>query len=829
MIQERTLFRFYLCLIYIPLFYAISFPVTLRGTVVDKENSKPIPGATVSVGHTLNRTITDSLGRFSLEGDLTSAMPSIAPLSKISLAIPWDRRKRVMDFSKAPGISSIAIFNLKGACLFSADLRKLGQRVRIPAVAHGVFLVKAFFGDRTSCSWKWTPLETHGIFSLPVLSAQVLGKTVASGEIQILFKHDDYFPFERRFASSGENIIIAMSPDPASFVFDRTQMHSYHFTVSHEDSLSLEKTAFDEIYVPADFSLDSIPFGKVGLRFKGSKYYLLKECFDSLGRVTGNPLCEKVAMKVKFDKYDSTARFHSLKRLNLHAMSDDPSKMHEILCYGLFRDMGIYASRTAYAKMYVNGSFWGLFLSVEEIDGRFTKSRWPNFGDGNLFKEVWPNWNNFRYFEKALVTNDHAQDSANGKRMAEYSRVILTSTKDNFVKNISPFMDLDYWVRYIAVDRAIHNADGIMTWYYDLKSSWVGNHNYYFYQEENTGGKIWLIPWDLPATLTKTDPIMDDNDMPEWNVAPDTCAPQHIWGTDYGYPPHCDPLIGLSAETCWERFVKAGEQFLVTCFNADRMKQKVDEYKTLIEPVVAQDPALDLEKWQNEVGDLRQTMDVLHSGFDDYLHNKKPALDTTGFSASFPDSGFLQADRVNNFEFSPISSLSLWSTCTASSGSTISLALDTINPLWGKSDLKCQFVFTPMDSAPIYSEGGNLNIFFKNETNLKSFKRIRMHLKCDATRNTFVYLTSKFYEQKGAKNSYGWNIYINAANKQYIFDMAQINYPSWGDPANPDILDSVLTTATGIGLNFGARYNNIGKLTAPDTGYLRIDNIIFEQ
>ncbi len=814
--------------ILIPFMLSICLPVTLSGVVVDKDNAnKPIPGVLVSVGHSLNRMLTDSLGKFSLEADLVKASPSLAPLARSSFSIPWDRRKRIFDFSNAPGISSIAVFNLKGTRLFSIGIHK-DRRIRIPDIARGVFLVKARFTGNTSYSWKWIPVDARGVFTIPAPLMNSLGKSAANAETTLLFRHDDYFPFDRKFISSAEDLVITMQPDTARTVFDKTKIHSYYFTVSREDSLSMEKTAFDEIYVPAEFSYDSVPFGKVGLRFKGSKYYLLKECFDSLGRVNGNPLCTKVAMKVKFDKYNDTARFYSLKRLNLHAMSDDPSKMHEMLCYNVFRDMGIYASRTAYAKMYVNGSFWGLFLATEELDGRFTKSRWPKFGDGNLFKEKWPNWNNFRYFEGGLVTNDDPKDSANGKRMAEYSRVILTSTKDNFVNNISPYMDLDYWVRYIAVDRAIHNADGIFTWYYDLKSSWMGNHNYYFYQEENTGGKIWLIPWDLPATLTKTDPIMDDNDMPEWNVPPDTCAPRRIWGTDYGYPPYCDPLTALTAQTCWDKFVNIGDQLLSSCFNPDRMKQKIDEYKALIEPVVEKDPTLDLKKWQSEIKDLRLTMDILKSGFHDYLHNPKPVLDTTGFTLPFPDSGFLRADLVNNFEFIAAAPLSLWSGSNATVGSTISLSLDTISPLWGKSDLNCRFIFAPWDTAAVYAEGGNVLLSFKNETDLKNLKRLRMHLKSDATRYCFVYLTSKAYEQKEVKNAYGWTFNLNTANKQYVLDMAQIAYPSWGNPDNPDILDTVLTTATGIGLNFGADYNNVGKLSAPDTGFMRVDNIIFE-
>jgi spore coat protein H len=813
------------------IFFGICLPVTFSGVVVDIENAnKPIPGVWVSAGHTLFRTITDEQGRFSIDAPQTNIHSINIQLSKSTISIPWDRRKRFIDLSNASASTSISLYSLKGSRLFHRDILTKNRFVRIPSVAQGIFILKIDFNNHSSYSWKWSALSPRGIFSVPIVGPGLGKSAYDGGETLLLFRHDDYFPFERKLGSPAQDLIISMRPDPCRFIFDRTKIHSYFFTVTHADSLFLEQHAFEEQYVSADFSFDSVPFGKVGLRFKGSKYYLLKDCFDSLGRVTTNPLCAKVAMKVKFDKYDDTARFYSLKRLNMHAMSDDPSKMHEMLCYKLFRDMGIYAPRTAYMKLFVNGSFQGLFLAVEEIDGRFTKSRWPYYGDGNLFKEKWPNWANHFYFEEGLITNNQPQDSGNGKRMSDFSRAILSSTKETFVKNVSPYMDLDYWVRYIAVDRAIHNADGVMTWYYDRKSGWLGNHNYYFYQEENPGGKIWLIPWDLPATLTKTDPIVDDKNMPDWYVEPDTCAPKPIWGTDYGFPPHCDPLTALTADVLWDNFAKAGEQFLAGCFKSDTMKQKIDTYKTLIEPVVAQDSAIKFKTWENEVRDLRLTMDILNTTFTDYIRKKAVAFDTAEFFTPFPDAGFLSTERVNNFEFSAIVPMTPWSQSFSSLGTTVSLSVDTISPLWGKSDVLSRFVFVPLDSSKTYAEWIQNFLYFKEEKNLKDLKQIRMNLKSDASRTIFVFLSSKAYDRLGSENAYGWwSVPINTTSKQYTFEMSRISYPTWGDPGNPDILDTVVSTASGIGFSPQPRFNNIGKLSViPDSGFLRIDNIFFE-
>jgi spore coat protein H len=823
----------FLCVLAVTVLHGMGHSAILSGVVIDKESAnEPVPGVLVSAGHSLTRTITDSLGRFSIDAPFINTVDFPMHPSRTFAKVPWDRRKLTIDFSRAPGIAGISIFGLNGVCLYSYDIKRGTRIVHIPALARGIFLMKATFDDNASCSWKWNALEARGMFKLPLHSRRSLGKAASSGvEALLLFRHDDYFPFERRFTDPGENLVITMSPDVRRFVFDRAKIHSYQFTVSHDDSIAMEKTAFDEIYVPADFSFNGVPFGKVGLRFKGSKYYLLKDCFDSLGRVTTNPLCAKASMKVKFDKYTDSARFYALKRLNMHAMSDEPSKMREMLCYHLFRDMGIYAPRTAYMKLFVNGSFWGLFTAVEEIDGRFTKSRWPEFGDGNVFKEVWPNRTYRSYYEAGLVTNDNPGDGGDGFRMVDFARAILASTKETFVQNVSPFMDLDYWCRYIAVDRAIHNADGIFTWYCDQKLTYKANHNYYFYQEENPGGKIWLMPWDLPATLTRTDPIVDDLDMPDWYVEPDSCSARPIWSGQLGYPPHCDNLIALTADALWDNFAKAGEQLLNTCFKADRLQKEIDDYATLIEPTIAQDPTIELKQWQNNVKDLRSTVGILNTTYDDYIHKRTPVVDTAGFTTPFPDSGFLIDDRVNNFEFTPVTPLSSWTQVYTSTGSTVSLSIDTAAPIWGNSDLKCSFVFTPKDTPAAYAEWSEVHLYFKQPVDFTKLKRIKAHLKYDAPRGIFVHLLSNVYDSSGVKDTHGWwSSYANTTGKQYTFEMSQIEYPSWGDPDNPDILDTVLTSVTGIGFGPRPRFDNKGELSvSPDSGYLRIDNIIFEK
>ncbi|HEX2959544.1 MAG TPA: CotH kinase family protein [Chitinispirillaceae bacterium] len=600
--------------------------ITLSGTVVDSSDAaKPVKGVLVSIGHTLYRTLTDSLGHFSIEAPSTVGTIETPALRRLSGRIIFNSRLNTIDVSQAPDVKTVSLYDLKGSRIFCADFTKGSSILAFPTHTNSICILKITSRDNSFHSFRISTFQSQATFKLsPIFGSPNRQASQTTESVKLLFRHDDYFPLERPITSAAGTFSIAMKPDPRRFVFDPTKIHSYNFTVAPSDSVFMERNALKEQYVPADFAFNDSVIGKVGLRFKGSQYYLLKQCFDSTGRLTDSSECLKVSLKVKFDKFNDSLRFYSLKRLNLHGMSDVSSKMSEMISYRIFREMGVYASKTAYIKVFINGTFWGVFLAVEELDGRFTKSRWPEAGDGNLYKELWPSYHTDVEIRKSLETNDKPEDSADVKNMWNFCRKYIPQlTAGNFKSSTRQYMDIDYWLRYITVDRAVHSADGIMTWYLDTATGWCGNHNFYIYENQGAQKKFWFIPWDLPATLTRTDMIIDDYNVPEWNVKPQNCDTAYqVWAGDFARAPYCDPLLGATAEAMWPEFVATGEQLLSTCFTTDRLQAMVDTYKELLSPVIEKDPTVNFEFWKKSVEYLRESMPILNKGYDDYIHGK---------------------------------------------------------------------------------------------------------------------------------------------------------------------------------------------------------------
>lgn len=803
--------------------------VTLSGKVVDfDDNSIAVKGALVSFEHTLYRTTTDSAGRFSLdipENSIERVKHTYAPPP---LNIHINRKLGFITLPKAGILSRISIFSLDGRVVLSTPVDGSATHVPIPLFSTGVFILSLTLhnGVKVASPLLCTPAQTT-MTARFVMPAQPVNLRAQADMFPLIFRHDAFYPLDREIPLTNDTLLIHMKSDPRAAFFDETKLHSMHLTISREDSLLMERNAQLEEYQPAELKYNDAAIGKVGVRYKGSEYSIPR-CFDKDGNRSSYADCRNVSLKIKFDKYNDTTRFFEMKKLNLHSMSYDGSKMREMLAYGLFRDMGVYTCRTVFVKVYVNNVFRGLFTGVEEVDGRFTKSRWPQFGDGNLYKEAWPNSLNKAYIKTKLETNNDPEDSVPPIRLADMTKTIRASTPGTFLSDIKPYMNIDYFLDYIVVDRAIHNADGIMTWYYE--KNWQGNHNFYLYEEENAGGKAWLIPWDLNATITPTDPIIDDYDVPEWNVVPDTCGPLLGWGDSQVLPPNCDKLIGLTAATSFGQFKKAGEFFLKEIFTTDRMHARLDNLAKVIAPVMDDEPTISKSGWEDEIRSIHTILDRLHTGFKEYLDGRIVLIDTSSFfAASSPDSGF-NITPCNNFEFSGNPSITDWAGASVSANSTISLSFDSLSPLYGKGGLTASFTINTADSTETYAEWSYVGLFFDTAQDLSEIDSLKICLLGDIPRNCRIVFESDVYKRHDIHpyERYGWETILTRKSKQFCLPLRQAAYPEWADPENPDIKDSVIASVNGIGIIVLPQFDTNGKLRfVPDSGFVKIDNVEF--
>ena len=94
----------------------------------------------------------------------------------------------------------------------------------------------------------------------------------------------------------------------------------------------------------------------------------------------------KRSWKVDLDPGDDDDRIVGMARLNLKSMYNDPSQMREALAWRLFVAAGVPSPRHTYARLAINGAYYGLHSLIEQIDKRFLGDRFGENRHGNLYK-----------------------------------------------------------------------------------------------------------------------------------------------------------------------------------------------------------------------------------------------------------------------------------------------------------------------------------------------------------------------------------------------------------------------------------------------------------
>lgn len=242
---------------------------------------------------------------------------------------------------------------------------------------------------------------------------------------------------------------------------------------------------YPQRYFPCDVNFDGNILYNCGFREKGNA----SNSFTSYGR--------KKPLKLSFDEF-ATQELDGLKKINLNNFTNDPSLMHDVIANKLCRDAGLHAPRTAFAKLFVNNEYIGLYLIIENVDKTFLKDAYGGGinNDGNLYKtdrgaHVFMNWlgsDKAAYKNEGLQlnTNETADDWT---RFIHLVDVINNDFSQDFKQHFESIFDVHSYLKILAIEKLIRSWD----------SYWGGGNNFYLY--EHPDGQIKWIPWDMNETF----------------------------------------------------------------------------------------------------------------------------------------------------------------------------------------------------------------------------------------------------------------------------------------------------------------------------------------
>jgi len=568
----------------------------------------------------------------------------------------------------------------------------------------------------------------------------------------------------------------------------------------------LKVHAREETYVEADACYNGKGLGKVGLRFKGS-YGSLYNCFNAAGENT----CRKLGMKVKFDEYVPKQRFHGLKRINFQGYRYDDSYIKERLSYDLYRAMGIVAPRAAWAKLRVNDEEQGLFGMVEQIDGPFVSDRFPGNGEKNLYKEAWPGHGDEAFLISRLETNTSKPEVS---AYQSFSDALKAAPESELRTVLGKYMDLDYLAKYMAVDDAIANFDGVITYYTNGTPDVAGNHNFFIYEESPQ--KFTMVPWDLESTLSLAS---NYGNIPAWQTVPADCTQQYpVWGgQNQVIAPGCDRMFRAMAADL-SAYKVAARTLLDTHFAQARMETNVATWEAFIREAAAADPhgpgKADFEKG---VGYIRQELPRLRMRLEHLLSG------TVSVPLTFSSTG------KTDFEAMDAYGLMLGTGQMSNAHTTSSVELNTTDPLSGTQSCRMVFNFGNESGIP-YQQWMSYSVPMTIiPTDTTVLTGIRLTLRSNVSRMVRLDLDS--LNNPGAMKGIrrGWDLLADTVAKTIEVTFAEAKTPYWGGTVN-DSLPLIQSTVSGLFFQPQCvGRDGSGQLPAGvlDNGWVDIDDVEF--
>jgi hypothetical protein len=261
-------------------------------------------------------------------------------------------------------------------------------------------------------------------------------------------------------------------------LFNDNYLHEIHF--NNVDTMTFINT---ENYQNVDMMVDGVTTTAVGLKQKGN-----------ISASHGN---NKMPFKIKTNEYVNGQEYDGIREFTLNNSFQDPSMMREKMTYDLSGEMGLYHLRTAYAKVFIDNKYWGVYTIVEGKDEMFDHIFGNRNGDaiestdfGNLCYE---GANKLNYYNSTL--GDYIYIVDNGSSNTAWSRFITmlekaNNTATNYVSTVESYLNIVDFTKYQAMNVYLLNFDSYI--------GYIGNQVYFY--DGNTN--IWqIIPWDFNASF----------------------------------------------------------------------------------------------------------------------------------------------------------------------------------------------------------------------------------------------------------------------------------------------------------------------------------------
>ena len=161
-----------------------------------------------------------------------------------------------------------------------------------------------------------------------------------------------------------------------SKLFDTNEIMVVDIQMDEDSWEKMLSNAMSEEYYVCDVVINGQRVNNVAIRPKGN---------TSLSAIAMDPETDRYSLKLEFDHFVKGQTCYGLDKLILNNNYADATNMKEAVIYDMYQYIGADASLYNYAKVSVNGEYWGVYLALEGVEQSFMLR---NYGtqDGELYK-----------------------------------------------------------------------------------------------------------------------------------------------------------------------------------------------------------------------------------------------------------------------------------------------------------------------------------------------------------------------------------------------------------------------------------------------------------
>lgn len=264
-----------------------------------------------------------------------------------------------------------------------------------------------------------------------------------------------------------------------ALVYPHNQVIEVNIDIDETEYSDLVVNATLEEYHPCNITYNGFTLNNVAIRTKGNS------SLRDVARSNGT----RFSYNIDLNYYEDQDLF-GLDKLILNNLYMDPSMIAEYTAYEAMDSLGVISSRTTFIALFINQSYYGLYLSVEHVGNEFLENRFDN-SDGEFYKPEIEEGSaeTLGGASLAYISDDYDYsnliDKFNDTLITDNTLIIDFMKRLEEQNQIEEVFDVSQYLKYLAVSTYTVNLDSYQGGIY---------HNYYLYNNE---GIFEWIPWDL--------------------------------------------------------------------------------------------------------------------------------------------------------------------------------------------------------------------------------------------------------------------------------------------------------------------------------------------